>query len=70
MDLNDNEKEYTPINNTSYNEQNSKRINYYVNCWRKTDILISNNDYIVELNNLELDIEHKEEIQRAKTDNV
>jgi len=69
LDLNDNEKEYTPINNTSY-KQNSKRINYYVNCWRKADILISNNDYIVELNNLELDIEHKEEIQRAKTDNV
>jgi hypothetical protein len=41
-----------------------------VNCWRKADILISNNDYIVELNNLELDIEHKEEIQRVKTDNV
>jgi hypothetical protein len=41
-----------------------------VNCWRKADILISNNDYIVELNNLELDFEHKEEIQRVKTDNV
>ena len=22
-----------------------------VNCWRKADILINNNDYIVELNN-------------------
>jgi len=41
-----------------------------VNCWRKADILISNNDYIVELNNLELDIEQKEEIQCVKTDNV
>jgi hypothetical protein len=41
-----------------------------VNCWRKADILISNNDYIVELNNLELDFEHKEEIKRVKTDNV
>ena len=41
-----------------------------VNCLRKADILISNNDYIVELNNLELDIEQKEEIQRVKTDNV
>jgi len=40
-----------------------------VNCLRKADILISNNDYIVELNNLELDIEQKEEIQRVKTDN-
>ena len=39
-----------------------------VNCWRKADILINNNDYIVELNYLELDIEHKEEIQRVKTD--
>ena len=29
-----------------------------VNCWRKADILINNNDYIVELNYLELDIEH------------
>ncbi len=28
----------------------------------------NNNDYIVELNYLELDIEHKEEIQRVKTD--
>ena len=37
-----------------------------VNCWRKADILINNNDYIVELNYLELDIEHKEEIQRVK----
>jgi hypothetical protein len=75
MDLNDNEKEYTPINNTSFNEHiysvaNSERINYYVNCWRKADILISNNHYIVALNNLELDIEHREEIQRVKTDNV
>ena len=33
-----------------------------VNCWRKADILMSNNDYIVELNNLELDIEHKDYI--------
>jgi hypothetical protein len=41
-----------------------------VNCWRKADILINNNDYIVELNYLELDIEHKEEIQRVKTDHV
>ncbi len=41
-----------------------------VNCWRKADILIINNYYIVELNNLELDNEHKEEIQRVKTDNV
>jgi hypothetical protein len=39
-----------------------------VNCWRKADILINNNDYIVKLNYLELDIEHKEEIQRIKTD--
>ena len=28
----------------------------------------NNNDYIVELNYLELDSEHKEEIQRVKTD--
>ncbi len=41
-----------------------------VDCWRKEVILISNNDYIVELNNLKLDIEHKEEIQRVKTDYV
>jgi hypothetical protein len=33
-------------------------------------ILINNNDYIVELNNLDLDIEHKEEVQRVKTDYV
>jgi len=42
----------------------------FVNCWRKADILINNNDYIVELNNLELDIEHVEEVQRVKTDYV
>jgi hypothetical protein len=33
-----------------------------VNCWKKVDIFINNNDYIVELNNLELDIEHKDYI--------
>jgi hypothetical protein len=31
------------------------------------ETIINNNDYIVELNYLELDIEHKEEIQQVKT---
>ena len=41
-----------------------------VHCWRKADILTNNNDYIVELNNLEQDIEHKEEVLRVKSDYI
>ena len=75
MDLNDNEKEYTPITIAQaimniYKAWRTVKESTIVNCWRKADILINNNDYIVELNNLELDIEHVEEVQRVKTDYV
>jgi hypothetical protein len=75
LDLNENEKEYTPITVTQaimniYKAWRTVKESTIVNCWRKADILINNNDYIVELNNLELDIEHKEEVQRVKTDYV
>jgi len=70
MGLNDNEKEYTSITITQaimniYKAWRRVKESNIVNCWRKAVILISNNDYIVKLNSLELDIEHKE-IQRVK----
>jgi len=38
-----------------------------VNCWRKADILDNKNiDYSIDLNNFELDIFFKEEIQKEK----
>jgi len=57
MDLNDNEKEYTPITITQaimniYKAWRTVKESTIVNCWRKADILINNNDYFVELNNL------------------
>ena len=64
MDLNDNEKEYTPIMITQ------AIMNIYKARRTVKESTIVNNDYIVELNNLKLDIEHKEEIQRVKTDYV
>jgi hypothetical protein len=71
MDLDDNEKEYTPITIAQaimniYKAWRTVKESTIVNCWRRADILINNNDYIVELNNLELDIEHKEEVQHVK----
>jgi hypothetical protein len=70
LDLNDNEKEYTPITTTQtiiniYKAWRKVNESTIVNCWRKAGILINNNnnDYIDEL-----DIEHKEEVQCIKTD--
>jgi hypothetical protein len=42
-----------------------------VNCWRKADILDNKNiDYSIDLNNFELDIFFKEEIQKVTVDYV
>jgi hypothetical protein len=42
-----------------------------VNCWRKADILDNKNiDYSIDLNNFELDIFFKEEIQNVTVDYV
>jgi hypothetical protein len=35
-----------------YKAWRTVKVSTIVNCWRKADILINNNDYFVELNNL------------------
>jgi hypothetical protein len=71
MDLNDNEKEYTPITITQaimniYKARRTVKESTIVNCWRKAVILISNSDYIVKLNSLELDMNIKKKFNALK----
>ncbi len=60
MGLNDNEKEYTPIMITQ------AIMNIYKARRTVKESTIVNNDYIVELNNLKLDIEHKKKFNALK----
>jgi hypothetical protein len=69
-------KEFTPLTvtqaiiyiNKAWRQVSQSTI---VNCWRKADILDNKNiDYSIDLNNFELDIFFKEEIQKVTVDYV
>ncbi len=71
LEISENEKEFTPLTvsqaiiyiNKAWRQVSQSTI---VNCWRIADVLDNKNiDYSIDLNNFELDIFFKEEIQKV-----
>jgi len=76
LELSENEKEFTPLTVTQaiiYINKAWRQVlqSTIVNCWIKVDILDNKNiNYSIDLNNFELDIFFKEEIQKVTVDYV